>query len=441
MRSTHLLSATLLACAAGGLAAADLDVQFHGFVSQGYYLTTNGNNYAGDSARPVGANAFSGGGTSNFTEVGLNVTAKPYDRVTVGMQIAAQDFGRYFGMKPQIDWAYGKYELPKKISWLDANVALGRVKFGHALYNDYRDLDMTRTAVFLPQSNYAPSFRDLYLAGNGAQINLSANAGKGGSFDFSGFVGTTTFDSQNGPLVDNFSGSYSSLDLTGFGGPALTNSVHSDSLTVKRLEEINLTWNTPQDGLRFKGSLLAAQNFVAAGTWTVQDTSLPLATLPQVGSAYSYATEIPSYFQIVASAEYQRGDWIFAAEYSHDSFSYTSTSTAIDSSITAPGMAKLAAEGHTEFDSGYISATYQINPKWSVYGCICATNYGDGEHYSDTNNHRGYCTAVRYDVTQHFLLKAEFERNSGSFLLSGKDNPNGEEKYWNLFAVKGTFDF
>ena len=152
MRTHALISATLIACAAAA-AAADGDVQIHGYASQGYLATTS-NDYMDNTTA----------GSFGFTEVGLNFTANPVDRGTLGFAISAQDLGRYVNMKPGIDWAYGRYELPKKLSWLDANVTVGRVKVGFGLYGDQVDLDMTRSTVFLPQVVYNPLYRNLYLA-------------------------------------------------------------------------------------------------------------------------------------------------------------------------------------------------------------------------------------------------------------------------------------
>jgi hypothetical protein len=47
---------------------------------------------------------------------------------------------------------------------------VGRFKIPHGLYNETRDLDVTRTEVFLPMSVYSTRLRDVYLAVNGAEV-------------------------------------------------------------------------------------------------------------------------------------------------------------------------------------------------------------------------------------------------------------------------------
>jgi hypothetical protein len=55
---------------------------------------------------------------------------------------------------------------------------------------------------------------------------------------------------------------------------------------------------------------------------------------------------------------------------------------------------------------------------------------------------RGVVAAVRCDITSHWLVKAEFQRNRGTaFLLVQNAPASGYEEYWNLFALKTTFDF
>lgn len=54
---------------------------------------------------------------------------------------------------------------------------------------------------------------------------------------------------------------------------------------------------------------------------------------------------------------------------------------------------------------------------------------------------RGAVAALRFDPTEHWLIKAEFQRNRGTLGVYGQDNPNGMSEYWNLFTVKTTYDF
>ena len=83
-RSTISAAAGALALScAGTLCALDLNtVELHGFVSQGY-LETNRNEFIDRSNE----------GTFSFGEAALTVTANPIDRLRVGAQVFARNFG------------------------------------------------------------------------------------------------------------------------------------------------------------------------------------------------------------------------------------------------------------------------------------------------------------------------------------------------------------
>ena len=194
VRHFVLIPALAGAAFAQAQAADNMDVQFHGFASQGYFLTRNNALFTPDSQDK---------GTFEFDEVGLNVVATPVERLRVGIQIFAQDFGDSFNNKPQIDWAYGDYSFPT-YGALDFGVTAGRLKMNHGLYNDYRDLDMTRTSVFLPMTVYNPRLRDYMLSVNGLGAHGTVNAAAFGSFDVTTFIGAQSPDPHEGTIHDLF---------------------------------------------------------------------------------------------------------------------------------------------------------------------------------------------------------------------------------------------
>lgn len=412
----HLTSPVpVLLALAGALAAADgMNLQVHGFVSQGYLYST-GNDYLDNTSE----------GSPQFTEVGFNLTATPIERVTLGLAISAQDLGRYFNFKPQIDWAYGRYELPKLAPWLDANVAVGRVKMGFGLYSDTVDLDMTRTTVFLPQAVYSPVFRDLFLAGNGAQANLTADAGRLGSFELSVFVGSSNIDEDNVAIRENWIDTMRAIP--GLWANAI---LDIDELSIKSTETVSLTWNTPVDGLRLKGSMTHAADVYGSGTGVVNDNGV------FAGAGFRFENLLHNYVGIIAGAEWQVGDWTIAGEYMRQYVKFENT-------LEVFGAFVSKSVAYANSDAGYLQAAYRFHPAWEGSLGVSVANTDDEDRSTDdsANWHRGASAALRWDVTDHFLLKGEFQRNRGGYLLAAADNPDGEEKYWNLMAVKATFDF
>ena len=129
-----LVALTLLA----GPAQAQEEVEIHGFVSQGY-LKGTGNNYLAKTKH----------GTWEFAEIGINFGTNVSDEMRVGLQLFARDLGDLGNFNFEFDWGFADY------TWLDEmSFRMGRIKMPYGLYGEYRDLDMVRPGVLMPQSVY-----------------------------------------------------------------------------------------------------------------------------------------------------------------------------------------------------------------------------------------------------------------------------------------------
>ncbi len=420
--------AGMVATAASAAAADNFDLQFHGFASQGYLKTYDHESFGRDTDS----------GSFEFNEFAFNVMATPIERVRVAVQIISYDLGKYGNNSLLIDWAFGEYQAPTGVNWLDVNLVAGRFKTGHGLYNDFRDLDMTRTSVFLPESVYSSTFRDFFLAANGGQLNTTARAGALGSFNVSGFIGTQNLDETQGAMLDGFKNGIARTSPTIPGVGTIALQLESVSaLTLERFNGGYVTWNTPVRGLRLKASNLYAKDLHASGA-TLR------ATLPaSVGSA-STTTDIDilvtHWFDILSGCEYQTGNWTFATEWSNQFYKGQIDTGALNFSPLGP----------TPFDSpasrqivtsrtlaGYVSANYQLSAlpgAWSRCQLFAAGNWQREVFNSVKSYTRSAVAAMRYDVTDHLLIKAEFQRYQDT-------NAANVHTYGNLFALKSTFDF
>jgi hypothetical protein len=307
MASSRILVPALAVLAAIPLAAMDSsDVQIHGFASQGYLRTTNNELYGQETTK----------GTFSFNEFGLNVVATPIERVRVGVQLFSNSLGDFGRNEVKVDWAFGEYQLPVSGDNSLA-VSAGRIKTGFGLYNDYRDLDMTRTSVFLPESVYAASFRDFFLAVNGAGLNGTLAIGSFGSLEANIWVGTQEIDNEYGPIPDIY--------LT----QGFVEKVRD--INVDHLQGGGLTWNTPVDGLRFKGSILSASHLVAEMS-AKQTAFMPGVNLP---AGTIVTSDVTAYSNITVGAEYQFGDLTLASEYSN-AYWKASTDTVLTVNLPTP---------------------------------------------------------------------------------------------------------
>lgn len=425
MRTRSLLIPTLALLAGSGVAHAadDMGFQIHGFASQGYVMTHGAAYERGWYGRDTNES-----GTFEFNEFGVNVVATPIERLRIGAQFIAYDLGQYGNDELQIDWAFGEYQIPVT-EGIDVSVVAGRFKTGHAFYNDYRDLDMTRASVFLPRSVYSAAFRDFFLATNGAQVNSNLDAGGFGSFTVSGFVGTQNIDEDEGPLRDVFATGASqtfsggSTELKGF-----------DYIRIENFNGAHLEWVTPIDGLRLKVSGLYADNFEASGTLT--------GTIPGLGEADTdLVISVDHWFDLTTGAEYIWGDLTIASELSSQYY----TAESVTGNLVFPtGGPPVVIPGRTtplgQRTLGvYGSASYQLSMlpgpwnKVSVYGAFNWTRSTDT--FSDASRYiRTGAVALRYDIVDHFLVKAEFERIQDT-------SPGAGHLYGNIFSLKTTFDF
>jgi hypothetical protein len=432
-----LLPSLALVAGAGTAHAVDLDFQIHGFASQGY-VETSGEAYLGGWYGRDTNQA----GTFEFNEFAVNVVATPIERLRIGAQFIAYDLGHYGNNEVQIDWAFGEYAIPLT-SDLDLSVVAGRFKTGHAFYNDYRDLDMTRTSVFLPRSVYSASFRDLFLAANGAQLNSSYSAGALGSFVLSGFLGTQNLEEDEGPIRDVFaSGARQSVNIgVGF---LTTELKHFDYIRLQNFNGGHFEWTTPLDGLRLKLSSLYADNMEASGTMTAR---LPVSGALGASSGTSTETDIDivvdHWFDVTVGAEYMWGDLTVASEFTSQYYRAKSITGALDfppfgntPGIDQPARVTDLANRNTGI---YGAATYQLAflpgawNRLSVYGAF-SWDRSENPLSGAGSYTRAGAVAMRYDIVEHFLLKAEFERVQ-------ETSSTNVRAYGNIFSLKTTFDF
>src|SRR6266478_6108293 len=143
-------------------------LQVHGFISQGFLYTTD-NNYLANSSR----------GSFEFTELGLNFSLQPMDRLSLGLQIFSHDLGPIGDYRATLDWYSVDYHWQ---DWL--GIRAGRVKLPFGLYNDSSDIDAARTAILLPQSIYPAQNRDFLLAQTGFELYGYRGLGAAGGLDY-----------------------------------------------------------------------------------------------------------------------------------------------------------------------------------------------------------------------------------------------------------------
>lgn len=390
----------------GPLAAMDWpNVDVHGFVSQGYLLTSE-NNFVQDT-RP---------GTLAFNEVGLNMGSQVNDRLRVGAQIFAYDLGNYGNNEVIIDWAYGDYRHTDLLG-----IRLGRYKLPVGLYNEMLDLDLAFTSVLLPQAVYDARYREMFGGLNGVQLYGLLSLGDAGSLEYQGYVGTTNIDSD-GYLADQFQQGSQGFDAV-------------ERLDFGTSGGVNLNYRPLLQGLRLNAYLLYAHKLNVHGTMA-----------PAPGVNLEVTSSSSGFFLGGAGFEYSAERLTLAGEYR---ITYADVDIDIDTAPLGGGMVR--EEQKVRSDGAYLLAAYRLNEAWEVgsyYGVFWGNrNDRNGDKFAALGQDRSrawqrdLALTVRWDVNEAWIVKVEGHYIDGTSMLSGNVNPDGFERHWFMFAAKTTLSF
>lgn len=386
-------------------------VQIHGFLSQGF-LQTDENDYL----------AATKDGTFQFNEFGINFSTDLTDNLRVGVQFFGRDLGPEGNDEVKLDWAYMDYR------WNDwMGFRIGKMKLDYALYNETREMDMLRTSIMLPQSIYTELWRDTFSTAKGVGVYGKVPAAMVGSFVYSAQVGVL-------PLSDE--GGFAS---------AMEDSLSAYKLDVTEMDSdymytLNLTWNTPLEGLKAKYSWYELQGFKVSGKVSGSIPS-PYGNLPI--SQMTYETSVfRGYF---LGLEYTLGDLTLAGEFTDGDFN-----SEIDLGYGFMKRPPLPSRGW------YVSASYKFNDLFSMgvtYSDYIPNMYDeDGITTYDASGKvtrndfeawlKTWTLSTRFDLNEFWLLKLEASWNDGFGAYDSMGNNSADlEQYWWLFAAKATVSF
>jgi hypothetical protein len=259
------------------------ELQIHGFISQGYLLSS-ANNYLADTASR---------GSFEFSEAGLNLTLPATDRLRLGLQLFSRKLGPLGDYRAVLDWYYLDYHWR---DWL--GVRAGRVKLPFGLYNDSSDIDSARTAVLLPQSVYPAQNRDFLLAQTGVEVYGYGDLQSWGGLDYRLYAGTIFLDFKSQP-----------------GSPITVVDTEVPYVAGGRL-----LWVAPLDGLRLGGSA----QFLRLDTHLLAP-SVAAPILLKIPATLLVGSVEYTVLDLVIAAEYSR--WLAKTESSNPIFPNTSTTS------------------------------------------------------------------------------------------------------------------
>lgn len=376
-----------LTCLANAQATTvdSLNMQFHGFVNQGF-IKTDENQFFGDSEQ----------GSWEFTDLGIGASSK----LTNSLQVSAQALYRRAG-KTSPDGVQLDYAL---IDWSAVNNAeaglglrLGRIKNPFGFYNETRDIAASSPSILLPESIYVDALRQLFHTTDGAGLYAYK------SWDHA----LLSFDTAVGePIVSRAS---QDVILTVSAPGTLIN----EQLIASRLilEDHSGRWRAAYSHAEFKADYQPAA----------------------VDLAVDGSTRISLN---VISLEYNWSDWQWVAEH-------------MRRDITYQGIFSKGFNYTLPSEAYYLQTSYRINQHWQWllrYDRLYV-NIDDkaGTEFTTPSDAyaKDWTTGVRYQPNSQWLFSAEIHQIRGTAWVPKIENPIASEQHsdWLLFTAQMSWRF
>lgn len=385
-----LIAAMMLAfgvASASAQSLEDLNLQIHGYATQGFLYTTQNNILTTNSSA----------GSPAWSEAVVNVGTQPTDKLRVGVQ------ARYFllgnlGNAITLDWAAGDYKVNDRFG-----VRFGKVKTPSSLFNETQDIDPSYVWSLLPQGIYPIVSRNSLLAHYGGVVYGTLALGQElGKLEYRGWAGERVLGSTDGYLLGDAEKGI--VAPNGVSGTTYGAALH---------------WKTPLPGLMVGSAL--AENNVKNGA--INDTTAK-------GLTYTGTLVRTGFFSPDFFGQYEIKKLMLAAEFARKPYSE------IISLTSGPAPIPTVPTTPTDQRLWYAMATYRVTDK--LTGGIYQSQYfnraaalGPGRFSKD------WALSCRYDFNQFIYAKAEQHFIDGTAVGYDKDlNPKGLKPDTRLTILK-----
>lgn len=357
----------------------DLNIQVHGYVTQGFLYTTQNNIFTTTSSE----------GSPAWSEAVVNVSAQPEPKLRIGVQARYFLLGN-FGNQITLDWAAADYKANEHFG-----VRVGKVKTPSGLFNEIQDIDPSYIWSLLPQGVYPVTSRNSVLAHEGGVVYGALSLGpKLGKLEYDGWGGERVIDSTDGVLLAQREA-----------GLVLPNGLSGATYGAA------LRWRTPLPGFMIGAS--NGKNILWHNSITAQNGDL-------TGTETSNPLNRPSYF-----IQYEKDKIMAAAEYNR-----------------LPASNSILFAGHPatpsllDYRTWYVMASYKLTQKLSV-GVYDSQFIDHAAPLGPSRYSKDWAIAGRYDFNQFVYAKAEQHFIDGT----GQDydatlNPNGLNPDTRLTVLK-----
>ncbi|MBS3953256.1 MAG: hypothetical protein KGZ88_09930 [Methylomicrobium sp.] len=362
----------------------------HGFLTQAVFHSSDNNIYgqSDDGLSP------------GLTEIGLNLSYRPIDR----LRIAAQGLFRRAGdVDPgSLRLDYGLVDL-SLIEFESLRVGLrgGRVKIPYGLYNETRDVSFTHPGILLAQGIYFDRSRSLFMSVDGGAVY----------FDHTNEWGDLSYKLVFGlPQADN-------EIMTAVLGPFSQGELNSKPGFATQL-------NYEMMGGRYVFAVSYVDLELHYGP--VQTDSINAGRL--------------SFRPLVVSAQYNGEKFGLTGEYLYQWNRFS-------------GFGQSFPDKASATESWYVESTYRFIPqlqgaiRYNVLYIDTHDKQGSRVGLLGVPDHVAYAkdwmVSMRWDVTPSWMLRAEYHRIEGTAWMPSADNPdpNSTQKYWDLYGLQLSYRF
>ena len=354
----------------------DLNLQIHGYATQGFIYSTNNNWDTTDSTD----------GSAAWTEAVVNVSAQPEPKLRIGVQARYFLLGNYEN-DIDLDWAQADYKVNEKFGF-----RVGKVKTPAGMLNEIQDIDPAYLWILLPQSIYPLASRNSTLAHYGGVVYGSLPLGESlGKVEYRAYGGQRVVSGDDGylqPFRDE--------------GLTLPNGI------TGRVFGGTLIWDIPIQGLTAGASIdsEAPSGNIAAGSY--------------VGT-FSTPRFYPAYF----FGRYERRKATFAGEYSR---------LAVRALVQFPGAPPDYIP--TDQRSFYAMASYKLSEKLTA-GMYYSNSINMQVPVSSARFQKDWALSARYDFNPFLYAKVEQHFVDGTEIgFSSSDNAGGLQPSTRMTLLK-----
>jgi hypothetical protein len=342
----------------------ELNIQVHGYVTQGFVYTSQNNWNTTESSD----------GSAAWNDAVLNVSAQPDSRLHIGVQ------GRYsllgsLGNQITLDWAQVDYKANDYFG-----VRVGKVKSPLGLYNETQDIDPALLWILLPQSIYPLASRNATLAHYGGVVyGTLPLGGRMGKLQYWAFAGQRVVAADDGYFQ-----------------PERDEGLSAPNGVSGRFGGGMLRWKTPVRGLMIGAS---EQSGGSSG---------PIAAGPYMGKLVPLQLRQPIYF-----ATYEESRLTVSSEFSRVQY---------DVALEFPG----APDTHIRGDQRlyYVMASYKATGKLSG-GLYFSSSTDHRAAFTSGRYQKDWDVSGRYDFNSFVYAKVEQHWIDGTAIgFSTSDNAN-----------------